>query len=79
MFDQHKENLERIQKLRDRGFEFTITADGYSVKLNGVFLGGASVKLPRTKRLHWRHREANFRSNVEQCLLIADNVVCRRT
>ncbi len=53
------------------GYEFTYNADGYSVKYKGTFLGGAGVKLPRAKKLHWRHANANIVENRIQCINIA--------
>jgi hypothetical protein len=72
---QHQQNIERLNALKERGFIFNITADGYSVKFGAVFLGGASVMLPRKKPLHWQHRAANMKENVAQALLVADEAV----
>jgi len=67
---QHQENVERLNQLRTEGYKFDIDANGYRVWFGDKFLGGASVKLPREKPLHWRHRNANIKDNVEQALLI---------
>lgn len=69
---QHQLNVKRLEELRKKGYEFIIGADGYSVKKDGKFLGGASVKLPREKPLHWQHARANMKENVEQALLVVD-------
>lgn len=69
---QHQDNIQRMQLLKEQGYTFDITADGYSVSYKGKFLGGASVMLPRSKPLHWRHRAANRESNLEQALLTID-------
>jgi hypothetical protein len=61
-----------MSDLQNKGYEFKFNADGYSVKHDGIFLGGASVKLPRKKRLHWRHKAANVKDNLEQCLLTVE-------
>jgi len=74
---QHQANVRRLEELRKKGYQFAISADGYSVFFNEVFLGGASVKLPRSKPLHWRHRVANIKSNVEQALLTVDRAKCQ--
>ena len=67
---QHQLNLERLRQLNDLGYEFHWGADGYSVRYKGKFLGGASVKLPREKPLHWKHKHANIKDNAEQCLFV---------
>lgn len=53
------------------GYDFTYDANGYSVSYKGTFLGGAGVKLPRAKKLHWRHAKANIAENRIQCINIA--------
>ena len=57
--------------LKGDGYEFEITANGYFVKHNGKGLGGAGVKLPREKPLHWRHRDANLRDNLKAAVNFA--------
>jgi len=71
-YEDHQANVKRLNELKTKGFRFDITADKYQAWCNEVYLGGASVKLPREKPLHWRHRSANIRENVKQCLLLAD-------
>lgn len=61
---QHNENVKEAKRLRGLGFELEVTANGYFVKFKGKGLGGASVLLPRSKPLHWRHRAANLRDNL---------------
>jgi hypothetical protein len=72
---QHQENVKRLEHLKTDGYKFDITADGYKVWLGDKFLGGASVMLPRTKPLHWRHRSANIKNNVKQALLTVDQFI----
>lgn len=79
MYNDHQENIKRWEELKTKGFRFDITADGYQAWVNGLYLGGASVKLPREKPLHWRHRAANMRENLKQCLLLADQAKCQTT
>lgn len=74
---QHAENLKRIGELEKKGYTFEISCNGYMVRYHGIFLGGASVKLPRAKPLHWRHRKANIEQNVSTALLIADQAKCQ--
>lgn len=50
------------------GYKFEYDANGYSVWHNGIFLQGAGVKLPREKKLHWRHARANITENKIQCV-----------
>jgi|FAXJ01.1.fsa_nt_gi hypothetical protein len=69
---QHLENVKRMRQLESAGYKFDITADGYSVSLGDRFLGGASVMLPRSKPLHWRHRNANVKNNLSTALVIVD-------
>jgi hypothetical protein len=38
---------------------FTYSANGYMLYYNGNPIGGAGVKLPREKPLHWKHVRAN--------------------
>ncbi|WP_194727465.1 hypothetical protein [Noviherbaspirillum malthae] len=68
---QHDQNVDESSRLKKLGFDFDITADGYLVKYNGTGLGGASVRLPRSKPLHWRLRAANLRDNLAAALRIA--------
>jgi hypothetical protein len=65
---QHQENVKRLEHLKTAGYKFDITADGYMVWLGDKYLGGASVRLPRSKPLHWRHRSANIKDNVATAL-----------
>lgn len=73
--NQHQENVKRLEHLKTAGYKFDISADGYKVWLGDKFLGGASVMLPRTKPLHWRHRSANIKDNVKQALLTVDQFI----
>ena len=59
--------------LKDEGYEFEITSDGYFVKHKGQGLGGAGVNLPResTKRRHWKHKEADRKENLKQAVNFA--------
>lgn len=68
---QKAENQKERKNLEQQGFEFEITADGYTVRFKGEWVGGASVKLPREKHLHWKHRDANLRDNLESALRAA--------
>jgi hypothetical protein len=62
---QHEANINKRKELEAQGFKFTITADGYRVYHWSRFITGASVTLPRGKKLHWRHRDANLRDNLD--------------
>ena len=68
---QHEQNRKELASLEAQGFTFKINADGYSVHLNGEFVGGAGVKLPREKPLHWRHAIANRRDNLQGAIILA--------
>lgn len=68
---QHSENLKSLKLLESQGFKFEIDADRYMVRLNGNFVGGAGVKTPRERKLHWRHRAANVRDNLESAVILA--------
>jgi len=56
---KHEENRKQLGEYKKAGFEFEITADGYSVKFQGKWIGGAGVLLPRQRRLHWKHAAQN--------------------
>lgn len=68
---QHDINQRRKAELEAHGFEFAINADGYEVRFKGDFVGGASVLLPRSKPLHWKHRCANLRDNLGSAVSLA--------
>jgi hypothetical protein len=74
MYNDHQSNVKRLEELRAKGFRFEISADAHMAWHGQTFLGGASVILPRRKPLHWRHRSANIKENVKQCLYLADKV-----
>ena len=61
-----------LTQLEREDYRFEITADGYFVWFGEQGLGGASVKLPREKPLHWRHRRANIISNTTSAILLAE-------
>jgi hypothetical protein len=67
---QHKQNRKTMADLRAKGFTFKVNANGYQVWLNGEYVTGAGVILPRQKALHWRHAQANIRDNLH-CAIIA--------
>jgi hypothetical protein len=60
-----------LKQLESKGYEFSITANGYFVSYKGKGVGGASVKLPRSKPLHYKHREANLKENLQQAVIFA--------
>jgi hypothetical protein len=68
---QHKCNQEAKQRLESLGFDFNITADGYEVRYRNEWVAGASVMLPREKPLHWKHRIANLRDNLNSAVIAA--------
>lgn len=68
---QHDQNVDESSRLKSLGFDFEITSDGYFVTYKGTGLGGASVRLPRSKPLHWRHRAANLRDNLASAIRMA--------
>lgn len=68
---QHEQNRKNQLKLQEQGFEFEVSADGYFVKCKGQGLGGASVRLPREKPLHYKHRDANIRDNLAAAISLA--------
>jgi hypothetical protein len=70
--NQHQTNLKRLEHLKTAGYKFDITADGYMVWLGDKYLGGASVRLPRSKPLHWKQRTANIKDNVASALATVD-------
>jgi hypothetical protein len=41
------------------------------VRFKGDFVGGASVLLPRSNPLHWKHRRANLRDNLGSAVSLA--------
>lgn len=46
-------------KIDSKHLSYTYSTDGYTILYKGNCIGGASVKLPREKSLHWRHARAN--------------------
>lgn len=69
---QHQQNRKRAEELRAQGFDFTVTGDGYTVRYQGDWVCGASVKLPREKPQHWRHRQADLRDHLNAAVLEAE-------
>lgn len=63
-------NTEQLKKL---GYKISYNQDGYSVFFGDTFLHGAGVKLPREKRLHWKHAAANRKDFFESALRVANN------
>jgi hypothetical protein len=61
-----------LRELEADGYEFKIDADGYFVSFNGKGLGGAGVRLPRAKPLHWRHRRSNIIDNTAAAISMAE-------
>lgn len=47
-------------------FTYSADANGYMIFYRGKPIGGAGVKLPREKPLHWKHARANVKENGEQ-------------
>jgi hypothetical protein len=45
----------RADALKEKGYKLESNQDGYKVYFEDKFIHGASVKLPREKRLHWKH------------------------
>ena len=73
---EHQENVKRMRELTAKGFKFDITSDGYQVfGPNHTYYGGASVMLPRSKPLHWRHRVANIKNNIASALATVDRIL----
>lgn len=69
---QTERNQSRLQELQAMGYQFEIGNNGYSVKFKGKFIHGASVLLPRSKPLHWKHAKANRRNHLDQSVRIAE-------
>jgi hypothetical protein len=69
---QYQLNLKKSALLNKEGYNFDYNADGYKVTFNGEFVGAAEVKLPRSKPLHWRHKQANIKDNLGQCIVTAE-------
>lgn len=63
--------------LKREDLSFNYNADGYMLMYKGEFIGGASV-LPRSKPLHWRHREANLRDFKESAQRRIDELLSGR-
>ena len=61
-----------LQQLEQDGYRFKINADGYFVWFGDKGLGGASVRLPREKPLHYRHRDANIINNTAAAIRLAE-------
>jgi hypothetical protein len=53
----------RLRELKAAGYKIDYDAHGYMVWHGSRFVRGATVALPRSKPLHWRHRRANLRDN----------------
>jgi hypothetical protein len=52
--------------LDKKHFTYEANADGYRLLYKGRYIGGAGVRLPREKPLHWRHARANVKMFGEQ-------------
>ena len=61
--------------MRREDFTYTYNADAYTVLYKGAFVCGATVLLPRTKPLHWRHARANRENNKEACERTIRNIL----
>ncbi len=68
---EHEQNIKELNRLKELGFEFEINGDGYFVKFKGEGIGGASVMLPRSKPIHYKHRQANTKDNLLSAIIIA--------
>ena len=69
---EHQQAHDKAIILMEMGYEFEVDANRYFVKFQGKGLGGASVKLPREKPLHWRHAKANRRDNLIHAVSLAE-------
>lgn len=58
---QHQQNLQAAARLKEEGYEFAVTPDKYEIRYKGELIHAAGVKLPRAKKLHWKHAQANLR------------------
>jgi hypothetical protein len=59
-------------KLVKAGYRWVSDGDRYQVWYKDEYLGGASVKLPRDKPLHWKHRVANIVDNFTAAMNIIE-------
>jgi hypothetical protein len=50
-------------EIERKNLSYTYDADGYMLTYKGRPIGGAGVKLPREKPLHWKHARANRHDN----------------
>jgi hypothetical protein len=62
-----------LRELEKQGYKFHINADGYFVTYKNHGIGGASVKLPRSKPIHWKHAQKNRADNAESAKNFALN------
>lgn len=62
-------------KLSRKDFTFKSDADGYMIYYKYHPIGGAGVKLPREKPLHWRHRNADLRNNRKYAQVTIDSIL----
>lgn len=69
---EYKNYRDRKLSLEQQGYLFKITADGYDVYRNGVFVYGPGVKLPRENPLHHSHAKANMRDNLQAAVISAE-------
>jgi len=72
---QHQQNRKCRAELEALGFALLVTTDRYAVRYKGVWIGSAGVMSPREAPLHWRHREANLRDNLNSAILVAERRV----
>jgi hypothetical protein len=54
--------------LKELGYHWEVTSDDYRVFYKDDFIGGAGVKLPRSKPLHWKHAKQN-RIDFRECAI----------
>jgi hypothetical protein len=52
-----------------KAMTYTADANGYMIFYDGKPIGGAGVKLPREKPLHWKHARQNVIDNGESARL----------
>ena len=64
---------QEIEKLKELGYHWKYDADSYRVWYKENFISGAGVKLPRSKPLHCKYRDANLKDNLESCIRACQN------
>lgn len=56
---EYQEALKQLPILAKDGYSIEAGANGFNVKRGSRFVYGASVMLPRSRPLHWRHARQN--------------------